>query len=240
MVPNGQPKLRDHSLSILFESNQFLLLNKEPGLNVEQLHDYPSVEARVDQYLQQKGIRKPYVGIVHRLDRPVSGVLLVAKKKQTLKQLNEQFRNRRVQKTYFAIVEGAVPQPSDQLMHYLRRRPDRRTAEIVDKGFSGSVACRLQYRLLHYDTKRNYSLLEVQPFQGRFHQIRVQLAALGTPIVGDTTYGAKSVGKSPLIALHAYRLTFTNPHTEERQTQVAPLQTNRLFTGLDDLLVATN
>lgn len=210
-------------VSILHETNQLVVVDKPHGLNVEPLWDYPSVAGEVENLLRQRGIRRPFVGVVHRLDRPVSGVLLLAKKKQALKQLNEQFRDRTVEKTYLAIVESAPPDLDTEpreLLHYLRKDQRQKRAQAFDRPAAAAVECRLTYRLLRHSAAA--ALLEVTPQSGKFHQIRAQLAAAGLPILGDATYGARRAYRPEGIALHAYRLTFTDPHTGERLTATAP------------------
>ncbi len=199
---------------------------------VEYLHNFPCIQQQVFDYLVGQGKRRPYVGIVHRIDRPVSGVLLVAKKKQALKLLNEQFRNRRVQKTYLAVTEGIPGTASADVQHYLRRTADRKKAIVSDVAAADAAACRLQFRTRTTAPVRQIALLEVQPFQGRYHQIRAQLAAIGHPIVGDAAYGSSQSYLANTIALHAYRLSFTDPLSGERQTIVAPPTPNPLVAEL--------
>jgi 23S rRNA pseudouridine1911/1915/1917 synthase len=207
-------------LIVLAETRDWLAIDKPAGLNVEQLWDYPSVEAEVARYLQAQGVRRPYVGIVHRLDRPVSGVLLLAKKKGILRALNEQFSERLVHKVYQALVE-APPQPAEgELRHWLVKDQKAKRAYAYDQARKEAVEARLRYRLL--GRSAGGFLLEVEPLSGKFHQIRVQLAAAGSPIVGDEKYGARPSGRQEEIALRATRLTFTDPATGEKTVVEAP------------------
>ncbi len=209
-------------LTIFLETNQYLVLHKPHGLNVERLHDFTSVEGQVHDYLAGRGVRQPYVGIVHRLDRPVSGALLVAKRKQALKQLQEQFRERRVEKIYLALVEHAPAEPTGELRHYLRKDQLGKRAQVFTRPVPEAAECRLRYRSLG-ETADGLTLLEVELIGGRFHQIRAQLAAAGAPIWGDAKYGARRIYLPDGIGLHAYRLGFDDPLTGERRTVVAPL-----------------
>jgi 23S rRNA pseudouridine1911/1915/1917 synthase len=206
-------------LNILAETKHWIAVNKPAGLNVEQLWDYPSVEQNVRDYLSKNGRNPPYVGIVHRLDRPVSGVLLVAKKKSTLKALNEQFAQKSIAKMYWAITE-ATPEPAAALIrHYLLKDQLHKRALAFEEAVKKSIAATLDYRTIA--THKSFACLEVSPHSGKFHQIRVQLAAIQCPILGDEKYGA-TVGDEPnCIALHARWLKFTDPATGLSQHIIA-------------------
>ncbi|MCB0637787.1 MAG: RluA family pseudouridine synthase [Lewinella sp.] len=209
------------SLTILAETKDWLAIDKPAGLNVEQLWDYPSVEAEAVAYLRSQGVRHPYVGIVHRLDRPVSGVLLLAKKKSILKALNEQFRERQVTKVYQAVVEAALSPEAGELRHWLVKDQKGKRALAYAQPRQGAVEACLKYQSLGR-TSKGY-LLEIEPLSGKFHQIRVQLAAAGAPIVGDDKYGARSDYQEDAIALRAVRLVFRDPGSESVVQIEAPL-----------------
>lgn len=197
------------SIAVLLETPQLLVVNKPAGIAVEiQPHGYPSVEAWAHQYLGKKG-KKDFVGIVHRLDRPVSGVLLLAKKPMALKLLNQQFATRTVEKTYLAIVEGTVVQESGMLEHWLEKDVVAKRAVVSKKGHPNAARCALSYRKAGETILG--TLLEIKPLQGKFHQIRAQLSAAGMPIVGDSLYGAQKSFLTGAIALHASSLRFRNP-----------------------------
>ncbi len=197
------------SIPILLETPQLLVVNKPAGIAVEfQSHGYPSVEAWAHQYLGKHG-KKDFVGIVHRLDRPVSGVLLLAKKPMALKLLNQQFATRTVEKTYLAIVEGTAVQESGKLEHWLEKDVVAKRAVVSKKGHPNAARCALSYRKAGETIWG--ALLEIKPLQGKFHQIRAQLSAAGMPIVGDSLYGAQKSFLTDTIALHASSLRFRNP-----------------------------
>lgn len=197
------------NLDILAETNQWIALNKPASVNVEQLWDYPSVEQMVRDYLEKPGRKPPYVGVVHRLDRPVSGVLLMAKKKSTLKALNEQFAQKKVEKKYWAITE-AIPQPPvGDIQHFLVKDQLNKRAKAYDKAVKKSIPAKLSYQTCFTDGL--FSGLEIQPHSGKFHQIRVQLAAIKCPILGDQKYGATQTDMPDCIALHARSLKFIDP-----------------------------
>jgi 23S rRNA pseudouridine1911/1915/1917 synthase len=206
-------------LNILAETQHWIAVNKPAGLNVEQLWDYPSVEQAVKDYLSKPGRKSPYVGIVHRLDRPVSGVLLVAKKKSALKALNEQFAQKLVAKTYWAITE-AIPEPAAALLrHYLVKDQLHKRARAFEQPVKKSIAASLDYRTIA--THGSFACLEVNPHSGKFHQIRIQLATIGCPILGDEKYGATIKDDPNCIALHARGLTFIDPATGLSQHLIA-------------------
>ena len=208
---------------ILLETRQYLVLNKPHGLNVERLpQGFPSVEEWVHQYQLRQGIKKPYTGIVHRLDRPVSGALIVAKKKSALKILNEQFRERTVRKFYLAKVEGLPGEKSRQLVHWIEKDQLHKRAIAYDRSRAKAVKSILHYEIIRPEGAT--ALLLVKPVTGKFHQIRVQLSTIGHPIVGDEKYGATTPFQPEAIALHAQKIVFTDPHTGVEQTVEAPCQ----------------
>ena len=197
------------SPSILHETPHLIAIDKPAGMSVEKSpHGYPSVEQWVIDTLSKR-YRNPYVGIVHRLDRKTSGVLLVAKKISALRKLNAQFAERQTKKIYHALVDTPPPRSEGRLQHYLGRNPQRRQATVSDKKGPNTKEAVLTYRTL--ETHDKSTLLEIRPIHGRFHQIRAQLAHIGCPIQGDALYGStRSFGKEA-IALHAAELHFRHP-----------------------------
>lgn len=213
-------------MDILAETDSFLVINKTAGLLVEQSPYYDSVEAQALQYFS-KTKKKPFAGIVHRLDRPVSGALLMAKKKSTLKTLNEQFSRRSVQKIYLALVAAPPPGKSGELCHWLKKDQKNKRAEVFETPVKEVTECRLSYRLLAQNLSAY--LLEIIPFSGKFHQIRAQLSAAGCPILGDEKYGSRSDYLPEAIALHAWKLSFQNPENEAQVQVVAPPPDNHFW-----------
>ena len=195
---------------IIKETPQYLAIQKPSGLIVEKNpYESPTIEDMALEYLQSS---KPsaYLGIIHRLDRVTSGVLLLAKKKSALKAFNELFSRRQIQKKYLALVEKAPPKSRGKLIHWLEKDLKNKKAIVYNQAHKKAVKCELQYRLL----ERNVYgyMVEIKPKTGKFHQIRAQFAAIGCPIVGDEKYGAKfnsDFGKKS-IALHACKLRFRN------------------------------
>lgn len=200
-------------MQILLETTHFLALNKPSGIIVEKNPYESSVEDWAWEYLQ-KTQKKPFLGIIHRLDRVTSGVLLIAKKKSFLKALNEQFRLRKVQKTYWAIVENKPLSPVTNLIHFLEKDQQNKRANIFEKAQKGAQEVRLHYRILKEINQQ--FLLEIHPKTGKFHQIRAQLAAIDCPILNDEKYGATLFSDKKTIALHARRLVFADPISNEK------------------------
>jgi 23S rRNA pseudouridine1911/1915/1917 synthase len=171
-------------------------------------------------YLKEK-YAKPgnvYLGVVSRLDVPVSGVVLFARTSKAAARLNEQFREHTVEKIYAALVEGIMDPPESECIDWLSE--GKRHRKVFQTEVAGGKECKLRYRTLRHDNRR--SLLEIQLETGRKHQIRAQLASRGFPILGDIKYGAK-ISFLGGIALHAWKLTFAHPITKERITLVAPI-----------------
>lgn len=205
------------TLSVLFEDNHCLAVAKPPGLLVagDDTGDETLLD-RARSYLKRK-YAKPgdvFLGLVHRLDRPVSGVVLYARTSKAAGRLSEQFRSGSVRKVYRAIVE-AIPQPPEgELRDWLRKDEARNQSEVVPPATPGARDCRLNYRTLKTNASRFLALLEILPQTGRSHQIRVQLSHQGWPIVGDRKYGAQSEFDRS-IALHACELSFLHPTKKE-------------------------
>lgn len=219
-------------IEVLLEDGPCLVVNKPAGLLTE---GPPAVAdtlvERVKAYLKQKH-NKPgnvYLGIPHRLDRAVSGAIVFAKNSKAARRLAEQFRDKQVKKTYWALVHPAPPAEEGTLRHWLRKDPQQPLAQVVEPETPAA-----REALLHYQVLQRHAdccLLDVTLLTGRFHQIRIQLAAIGCPVLGDTLYGSHTPFASdvavpdhsePPIALHARRLTFLHPIRYEPVTCEAP------------------
>ena len=188
---------------IIFESTALIIINKESGIITEQNPFEPlSAESQIHHYLGQ-GPKPPYVGVVHRLDRVTSGLLIFAKKKSTLKQLNQWFADREIQKTYLAIT-STPPKPAKGILeHHLFTDKAAKKALVYDHPKGGTKPARLHYRTM--EVNEHGALLEVKPSTGRFHQIRAQLSHIGCPILGDEKYGGPKLSPNT-IALHAWKI----------------------------------
>ena len=217
-------------LSILFEDNHLIAVNKRAGVLVQGdiTGDVPLSEL-VKEYIKEK-YHKPgavYLGVVHRLDRPVSGVVVFARTSKSLERMNELFRNRETKKVYNAIVYGKPPRPADTLVHWLVKDESRNKTTAFKKEHPDGLRSELSYELRGHSN--GVSLLEVQPVTGRPHQIRVQLSTMGCPIVGDVKYGAETPNDDASICLHASRLQFIHPVRKEELVVKAPFPANHLW-----------
>lgn len=229
--PNSAP-----SWQILCEDGPILAVNKPAGLLTLGAHDptVPTLERQVRSYLKQK-YSKPgnvYLGIPHRLDRPVSGVILFTRNSKAAGRMAEQFRERQVQKIYWGITEVQPDQPEGCLVDWLLKEPEKAHVNVVPEGTPGARQAVLHYRAVGPTPLG--TLLEIELETGRMHQIRVQLAARGWSILGDVQYGAKQLlDRRPAldptlnpIALHARQITFLHPVRYDSLQIVAPLPEN--------------
>lgn len=223
---------------ILYEDNHLLVLNKPAGWLVQgdRTGDLPLVDWGKD-YLKTK-YGKPgqvFLGLVHRLDRPVSGIVVLARTSKALARMNQLFKARKVTKTYWALVGAVPPTSSDTLVHWLvKDRIKNKTTAYASENAHGKRA-ELTYRIVA--DQGGLYLLEVQPLTGRPHQIRVQLATAGCPIVGDVKYGFREPTADASIGLHARRLSFVHPVRQqaiEFVAEVPTLEIWRPFTNLPE------
>ncbi|WP_046755394.1 RluA family pseudouridine synthase [Kordia jejudonensis] len=211
-------------LTIIHENNDYIVVNKAAGLISEQSpYEAITIENQVFNHILQSK-RKPYVGIIHRLDRVTSGVLILAKKKSVLVRFNTLFSSRKVQKTYLAIVTNKPAKNNGNLVNFLRKNTKEKKAEIVPSKTKDTQNCMLSYKVIGKNDT-GY-LLEVRPKTGRFHQIRAQLANIGLPIVGDATYGSDQKYLPLSICLHAWKLTFEDADAKETIMYEASLPTH--------------
>lgn len=209
--------------TVLYEDNHLVVVNKRAGINVQgdESGDKPLVEL-VRDYIRDK-FNKPgnvFCGLVHRLDRPVSGVMVFARTSKALERMNKQFAEKHPEKTYWAIVMNAPEKKEGQLIHHLERNTKQNKSYARPKAGANTKEARLQYKLLASSDR--YSLLEVKLETGRHHQIRAQLSAMGCVIKGDLKYGAPRSNKDASISLHSRSITFAHPtKPEEKITVVA-------------------
>jgi len=231
--------LRSHSrnLSVLFEDNHLIAVNKRSGdlVQGDRTGDLPLSDV-VKEWLKAKYDKpgKVFLGVVHRIDRPVSGVVVFAKTGKALSRMNELFKSKEVDKTYLAAVCSPPPQNEGRLTDFLRRFPAKNMSRAVKAGAKDAKRATLDYRLL--GKSDNYFFLEVHPHTGRHHQIRVQLANMGCPIKGDVKYGANRTNKDASIHLHARAISFMHPVRKTRLTVEAPLPDDPVWDILDDII----
>ncbi|MBN8576765.1 MAG: RluA family pseudouridine synthase [Cytophagales bacterium] len=211
------------NLDILYEDNHLLAINKRAGVLVQgdETGDTPLVESG-KAYLKEK-YKKPgavFLGVVHRLDRPVSGVVIFARTSKALARMNELFREKETKKTYWALVQSRPTQPEGSLVHWLVKDAQKNKTTAYSKPHSNGLKSELSYR--YVTAKEGLHLLEVNPATGRPHQIRVQLASMGCPIAGDVKYGYPQPLPDASIALHARQLVFVHPVTKVELSLSAP------------------
>lgn len=210
------------SLDILFEDNHIIAVNKKAGdiVQGDKTEDMPLSED-VKAYIKKK-YNKPgdvYLGIIHRLDRPVGGVIVFAKTSKALVRMNKQFQDREVQKTYWAVVEKLPKENEEILVNYLKKNQEKNRSRAYDKEVKGSKRSELHYKL--EGRSKNYFYVEVEPKTGRHHQIRIQLSHMGSPIKGDVKYGANRTNRDGSIHLLARSLEFVHPVKKEKMKIVA-------------------
>lgn len=225
----------DTSLQILYEDNHLIAVNKKASdLSQGDSSGDEPLDARIKRYLAVK-YNKPgevFLGVVHRLDRPVSGVVLYARTSKALARMNEIFRTREVRKIYWAVVSEKPPQAEGRLENYLRKNEKQNKSFVYSEPVKGTRRAELTYKLA--GVSERYYLLEIELHTGRHHQIRAQLAAAGMPVKGDLKYGAKRSNPDGSISLHARSLQFIHPVKKEEILIIAPLpQTGiwKLFEG---------
>jgi 23S rRNA pseudouridine1911/1915/1917 synthase len=210
---------KEFAARVLYEDNHLLLVNKKAGwLSQRDKTGDLSIVEFAKAYLKKK-YNKPgdvFVGLVHRLDRPVSGVIMLARTSKALSRLSVALRDKKFQKTYLAIVQGSPDQHKGRLEHWLLKNHKKNSVKAYNKEVKNSKIANLDYSLQKIISGK--SLIEVTPLTGRPHQIRVQLASLNTPIVGDLKYGAKKENEDASICLHAAKLVFEHPVKKEKMT----------------------
>lgn len=204
-------------LLVLYEDNHLIAVKKEPGSIVQSDKTGDETLAEeVKAYIKRK-YKKPgdvFLGIVHRLDRPVGGVIVFARTSKALTRMNELFREKKISKTYWAIVEEKPPREDGQLVNWLKKNQEKNRSRAYDIEVKESKKAELTYRLM--GRSKHYYYIEVHPKTGRHHQIRVQLAHLGCKIKGDVKYGAKRTNKDGSIHLFARSLSFIHPVKKEK------------------------
>ncbi|MFS4481602.1 RluA family pseudouridine synthase [Hyunsoonleella sp. 2307UL5-6] len=211
------------NLQVLYEDNHIIIINKRAGdiVQGDKTGDTPLSDV-VKQYIKHK-YNKPgnvYLGTVHRLDRPTSGIVMFAKTSKALPRLNKLFLSKAIKKTYWAVVKQAPPKPQDTLVHWLKKNPKNNKSYAHSKEIKESKQAILHYKTI--ETLDNYLLLEVNLETGRHHQIRTQLATVGSPIKGDLKYGFSRSNKDASIHLHARHIAFIHPVKKEEITVTAP------------------
>lgn len=217
-------------MNVIYEDNHIILVNKASSEIVQgdKTGDTPLSET-VKQYIKEK-YHKPgnvFLGVTHRLDRPVSGLVLFARTSKALSRLNEMFKNKEIKKTYWAIVKNQPPAPVGELVHWLVRNEKQNKSYAYDREVKDSKKAILDYKVI--GRSERYYLLEINLQTGRHHQIRCQLAKMGCPIKGDLKYGAQRSNPDGSICLHARRIEFVHPVSKEKMSFEAPVPDSALW-----------
>ena len=220
-------------MEVLYEDNHIIVVNKQVGEIVQgdKTGDTP-LSDMVKQYIKE-AYAKPgavFLGVVHRLDRPVSGIVIFARTSKALARLNEMFRTGMVRKTYWAIVKDLPPEPEGTLTHWLVRNEKQNKSYAYDREVPNAKKAMLRYRVLVQGD--HYTLVEVQLLTGRHHQIRCQLAKMGCPIRGDLKYGARRSNPDGSISLLSRRVEFVHPVSKESIVVESPLPADPLWEKL--------
>ncbi|MBC8754594.1 RluA family pseudouridine synthase [Kordia sp. YSTF-M3] len=213
-----------NNLQVLYEDNHIIIVNKRAGdiVQGDKTGDKPLSDV-VKEYIAEKYNKSGnvFLGVVHRLDRPTTGIIVFARTSKALPRLNALFAEKKAKKTYWAVVKNEPPKEKDTLTHWLRKNPKNNKSTAFSKEIEGSKKA-----ILDYEVKKRldrYILLEVQLHTGRHHQIRAQLSSIGCKIKGDLKYGFDRSNKDASIHLHARKLVFTHPVQKEQLEIIAPL-----------------
>jgi 23S rRNA pseudouridine1911/1915/1917 synthase len=215
---------------VLYEDNHVIIINKRPSeiVQMDEGGDEPLSE-KVKAFLKIKYQKEGqvYLGVTHRLDRPVSGAIMFAKTSKALTRLNKMFQQKEIQKKYWALTIGTPSESSGRLQHYLLKDRKKNITTAYSNQVSGSKFSELDYKVIENLSKK--TLIEVSPLTGRSHQIRVQLATLGCPIKGDLKYGASDPNQDKSICLHSRELSFIHPVSKSEIKVIAPLRNKKLW-----------
>ncbi|MDJ1500883.1 RluA family pseudouridine synthase [Xanthocytophaga agilis] len=210
--------------TVIYEDNHLIVVNKASGVLVQpDKNGDPALEQLIKQYIKEKYTKsgEVFLGVVHRLDRPVSGLVIFAKTSKALVRMNELFKQRDIEKVYWAVVGTMPAEPEGKLVHWITRSEKSNLSKAHKTEVKGSLRAELQYKLIQRSDR--YSLLEVHLMTGRHHQIRAQLSAIGCPIVGDLKYGFARSSPDGSIFLHSRYTKFIHPVQKEEIILEAPM-----------------
>ena len=215
---------------ILYEDNHLIIINKNPSEIVQgdKTGDIPLSET-VKGYLKKKYKKQGnvYLGVIHRIDRPVSGCVIFAKTDKALSRMNKLIQEREIKKLYWAVVKNKPPKESERLSHFLVKNEKQNKSYAVKADVKNALKAEMEYKLIA--SSDNYFLLEVQLFTGRHHQIRAQLSEIGCPIKGDLKYGFPRSNQDASIHLHARKVEFVHPVSKEKISVNAPLPKDAIW-----------
>ena len=223
------------NLQILHEDNHIIVVNKRVGdiVQGDKTGDKPLSDV-VKEYIKDKYYKpgEVFLGVIHRLDRPTTGIVVFARTSKALTRMNELFSNRETQKTYWAIVKNKPQNSEDKLIHFIKRNEKNNTSKAHLKEVPESKLASLDYKIIK--ELQNYVALEINLHTGRHHQIRTQLAAIGSPIKGDLKYGFDRSNPDGGIHLHARKLVFTHPVSKEEMTILAPTPDDSIWNAVSN------
>ncbi len=217
---------------VILKNNQFIAFNKPAGIAVQ-----PDKTGDMTLLQLAEIYTKSKLFLVHRLDRPATGIVVFAKTKTMVGSLGDQFKERTVRKTYLAVVKDLPPEKEGTLRHFLQKNEKANRSGVTEDEALGDLS-EMRYRLL--GSSENYHLLEVQLITGRHHQIRAQLAAIGCPIKGDVKYGARRGNRDRSIHLHAWKLGFQHPISGEQVELTAPLPVDPVWDAFEAIIASQN
>ncbi len=219
-----------NSKNVIYEDNHIIAINKPAGLLTQR--DKTGDKSLIDltKFFLKKKYNKPgnvFVGLPHRIDRPVSGSIILAKTSKSLSRLTKLFREKTIKKTYWVIVKNKLRTQSETLTHYLKKNQKINKSFASNEKKEGFLKAELQYRFLK--KLEHYFLYEIKLITGRHHQIRAQLSHIGSPIKGDIKYGSKRTNKDGSICLHARKIEFTHPIKKENISIIAPVPKHSIW-----------
>ncbi len=227
---------KNSEIEILYEDNHLIIVNKKSGdiVQGDKTGDMPLSE-KIAEYLKEKYNKQGnvFVGVIHRIDRPVSGIVIFAKTSKALARMNYLIEKRKIIKKYWAIVIRKPEKDENILSNYLFKNQDKNKSFIVDKNFKGAQKAELKFTFLA--SSNNYHLLEIELYTGKHHQIRVQLSSIGSIIKGDLKYGAPRSNKDASISLHSRYIEFEHPINNEILKLTAPLPEDKLWSVFEEL-----
>lgn len=217
-------------IDILFEDNHIIAVNKKPSdLSQGDKTKDDTLEDSIKNYIARK-YNKPgavFLGVIHRLDRPVSGVILYARTSKALARMNEMFRKGEIKKTYLAIIKERPPEDEQTLTHFVKKNEKQNKTYVYDTEVKDSKSASLTYRIAGRSDR--YYLVEVELHSGRHHQIRAQMAGIGCPIKGDVKYGFQRPNGDGSISLHSRKVEFVHPVSHEKIIITAPFPANDIW-----------
>lgn len=224
-------------LKIIYEDNHIIVVEKMPNIpsQGDKTNDIDMLTI-IKEYIKEK-YNKPgniYVGLIHRLDRPVGGVMVFAKTSKAASRLSEQVRQKQLKKEYLVVVDGKMEHEKEVLEDYLLKNEKNNLSKVVKEGTKESKYAKLEYEVLKYNEEIDLSVLKIDLNTGRHHQIRVQLSSRGHSIYGDQKYGTRGKGKQ--IALWAYKLSFFHPITKNEVTFYSKPQINGTWKIIEDII----